>query len=116
MLNRSSTFSLCFPVCEYFIHFLKLNNYYLPADSTRIWDSPTTGDIRLTGGSYSNEGLLEVYCSGEWGTVCDDTFFDTEAIVSCSQLGYNNYNDYDHLPMYVYYTWSTLLVMTHTQN
>ena len=66
-------------------------------DTTRIWDSPSTGDIRLTGGTYSNEGLLEVYCNGEWGTVCDHSFSRTDAIVACRQLGYNEYGDYDHL-------------------
>ena len=66
-------------------------------DTTRIWDSPSTGDIRLTGGTYSNEGLLEVYCNGEWGTVCDDSFSSTDAIVACRQLGYNEYGGYDHL-------------------
>ena len=65
--------------------------------STRIWDSPTTGDIRLTGGNYSNEGLLEVYCNGEWGTVCDDFFAFVPARVACRQLGYNDYTDYNHL-------------------
>ena len=72
-------------------------SYLWIIDSTRIWDSPTGGDIRLTGGIYSNQGLLEVYCNGEWGTVCDDFFGITEANVACSQLGYNDYSAYDHL-------------------
>ena len=67
--------------------------------TTRIWDSPSAGDIRLTGGNYSNEGLLEVYCNGEWGTVCNDTFGETEATVACRQLGYNKESDYDHLEL-----------------
>ena len=64
-------------------------------DSTRIWDSPSSGQIRLTGGEYSNIGLLEIYCNGEWGTVCDDGFYGTEAQVACRQLGYNDYYDYE---------------------
>ena len=73
------------------------------SDNTRIWNDPSPGDIRLTGGYYSNEGLLEVYCNGEWGTVCDDTFSDTEAYAACKQLGYNRYKDYNHLSsLYVF--------------
>ena len=65
-------------------------------DSTRIWNNPYPGQIRLTGGSNSNEGLLEVYCNGQWGTVCDDTFDGTDADVACRQLGYTNYYLYDY--------------------
>ena len=72
---------------------------YLFLDTTRIWDNPYTGQIRLTGGAYSNQGLLEVYCNGQWGTVCDDGFGTTDASVACKQLGYSNYKSYDHLPM-----------------
>ena len=46
--------------------------------------------IRLTGGSYHNDGLLEVYCNGEWGTVCDDTFGGTAATAAWRQLGYQS--------------------------
>ena len=69
-------------------------------DSTRIWDSPSSGQIRLTGSEYSNIGLLEIYCNGEWGTVCDDGFYGTEARVACRQLGYNDYYDYDSASMW----------------
>ena len=65
-------------------------------DSTRIWDSAYTGQIRLSSGQYSNEGLLEIYCNGQWGTVCDDFFGPTDATVACRQLGYNTY--YSYLP------------------
>ena len=46
--------------------------------------------VRLTGGDYSNQGLVEVYCNGQWGTVCDDYFTTTTAQVVCRQLGYTN--------------------------
>ena len=45
-------------------------------------------DIRLTGGSSSNEGRVE-YCSeGVWGTVCDDGWDRrwSNALVVCRQL------------------------------
>ena len=55
--------------------------------------------IRLKGGRYPNEGRVEVYCNGQWGTICDDGFDSTDAQTICKQLGYNNYNNYDHLSL-----------------
>ena len=70
------------------------------ADTTRIWDSnPFEGMIRLQGGSYSNQGRVEVYCNGQWGTICDDGFGSTDAQTICKQLGYNFYYNYDHLSL-----------------
>ena len=66
-------------------------------DTTRIWNSnPFSGMIRLQGGKYSNEGRVEVYCSGQWGTICDG---GTDARTICKQLGYNSYSNYDHLSL-----------------
>ena len=69
-------------------------------DTTRIWNSnPFSGMIRLQGGNYSNEGRVEVYCNGQWGTICDDGFSSTDAQTICKQLGYNSYYNYDHLAL-----------------
>ena len=69
-------------------------------DTTRIWNSsPFPGMIRLQGGSYSNEGRVEVYCNGQWGTICDNGFGSTDAQTICKQLGYNYYYRYDHLSL-----------------
>ena len=64
-----------------------------------LYSCSYSGMIRLQGGSYSNQGRVEVYCNGQWGTICDDGFSSTDAWTICKQLGYNNYYNYDHLSL-----------------
>lgn len=41
-----------------------------------------------------DSGRLEIYSNGEWGTLCDDEFDQTDADVVCQQLGYNGASSY----------------------
>ena len=57
--------------------------------------------VRLSKGDYISEGLVEVYCNGEWGTICDDGIDDDEADTICVQLGYTKASSWDNLKLYV---------------
>jgi deleted-in-malignant-brain-tumors protein 1 len=44
--------------------------------------------VRLVGGTRSNEGRVEIYYNGEWGTICDDHWTLVEAGIVCRELGF----------------------------
>ena len=81
--------------CEYKHVFCQFSNFV--TDTTRIWDSnPYPGMMRLQGGDFINQGRVEVYCNGQWGTICDNGFSSTDANTICKQLGYTGYAIYGH--------------------
>ncbi|KAL8602515.1 hypothetical protein ACOMHN_065387 [Nucella lapillus] len=46
------------------------------------------GSVRLTRASHPWQGSLEVYHGGRWGTVCDDSWTQTNTEVVCRQMGF----------------------------
>ena len=46
--------------------------------------------VRLVDGGSYNEGRVEVYYNGRWGTVCNDGWNDKYASLVCTQLGFGS--------------------------
>ena len=48
-----------------------------------------SGSVRLAGETrFTGSGLVEVYCNGEWGLVCNTGFNRNDANTVCRQLGF----------------------------
>ena len=46
--------------------------------------------MRLVGGSSYNEGVVEVYYNGRWGSVCYYGWDEQDASIVCKQLGFKS--------------------------
>lgn len=47
------------------------------------------GALRLVGGQSKEEGNVEIYHAGRWGSICDDEWDINEAQVACQALGFD---------------------------
>ena len=63
-----------------------------------------TGSVRLVSSSYplstdlgGSTGRFEIYYNGQWGTVCNNMFRQTDADVVCQQLGYKEASEYGNV-------------------
>uniref|UniRef100_A0A803V6C6 Lysyl oxidase homolog n=1 Tax=Ficedula albicollis TaxID=59894 RepID=A0A803V6C6_FICAL len=79
--------------CAQYEHWPYLPGY--PEPAPQVFQPPQRApnvpkiQLRLAGQKRKhNEGRVEVFYSGEWGTVCDDDFSIHAAHVACRELGY----------------------------
>lgn len=72
----------------------------LPSPSPRPQTSPGLR-LRLAGHPRKhNEGRIELFHQGEWGTICDDDFSIFNANVLCRQLGFVSATGWTHSAKY----------------
>ena len=64
------------------------NSWYVNLAVESTGTTCTYGDVRLVDGRSPYEGRVEVCINDQWGTVCDNSWSNTDATTVCKQLGY----------------------------
>lgn len=75
---------------------------WLPTSSCQTV-SPQAGKLKFRLAGYPrkhNEGRVEIFYNGEWGTICDDDFTLTNAHVLCRHLGFVEALSWSHSAKY----------------
>ena len=62
------------------------HNYFI--DDSALECKP--GDVKLVGGTSTNEGRVELCLNGKWRAMCHNGWDTKDAAVVCRQLGFPN--------------------------
>ncbi|XP_030620921.1 lysyl oxidase homolog 3A [Chanos chanos] len=76
---------------------------WLPFSLCQTMPSSQDGKIKFRLAGYPrkhNEGRIEVFYNGEWGTICDDDFTLSNAHVLCRHLGFVEATGWSHSAKY----------------
>ena len=72
--------------------------------------------MRLLGGPYRSEGILELYFFRQWGGVCGQSFDMIAANAVCIALGYTGSKSLSFVSRYSVYTYVRVIAnMTYVQ-
>ena len=77
---------------KYLSKFIRSTSYFpftVPSNDS----CSKNNDIRVVGGSSELEGRVEICYDNQWGTVCDDLWGTSDAMVACRQLGHTSFGE-----------------------